>query len=78
MLTVFITSNQIPLLVYAVFCHNNNIINPRARMRNARVIVVGQSVCFSVSPHVFSLTVAAVDAKRGCGYMQRALGTARV
>ena len=42
-------------------------------MRSARVIVVGRSVgrsvnlflCFSVSPHVFSLTVAAVDAKRG-------------
>ena len=40
-------------------------------MRSARVIVVivgrsvGQSVCLSVSPHVLSLTVAAVDAKRG-------------
>ena len=41
-------------------------------MRSARVIVVGRSVgrsvnlflYFSVSPHVFSLTVAAVDAKR--------------
>ena len=34
----------------------------------------------SVSPHVFSPTVAAVDTKRGyiCGYVQRALGTARV
>ena len=29
-----------------------------------------------VYPHVFSLTVAAVDAKRG--YVQLALGTARV
>ena len=50
-----------------------------------RVIVVGRSagrsVCRSaICPHVFSRTVAAVDTKRGyiCGYVQRALGTARV
>ena len=26
---------------------------------------VGRLICFSISPHVFSITVAAVDAKRG-------------
>ena len=57
-------------------CHLHlHLINPRARMRKRRVIVVcrvgravGQSVnllvCDFVSPHVFSRTVAAVDTKR--------------
>ena len=43
---------------------------------NARAPSCRRLVC----PHVFSRTVAAVDTKRGyiCGYVQRALGTARV
>ena len=48
-----------------------------------RRVIVGRSVVtLFVSPHVFSLTVAAVDAKRGyvgmCNRVQQALGTARV
>ena len=46
--------------------HNNY---PRARMRNAAKgycsLSVGRFVGFSLSTHVFSRTVAAVDTKRG-------------
>ena len=73
----------------AVYCQNattsHHIWGSRAHAQR-RVIVVGRSVCklclrlrsdsVTVCSHVFSRTVAAVDAKRG--YVQRALGTARV
>ena len=57
------------LITLSACNHHYIIINPRARMRNAAKGYCSLSVCwfvgFSLSTHVFSQTVAAVDTKRG-------------
>ena len=48
------------------WCRGTRVVLTLARACAAKVgRLVGRSICDFVSPHVFSLTVAAVDAKRG-------------